>query len=247
MIQNGMSVTLNTGTVGEFTQTITLDPTGYNSSGFSGTLAAETLTVTGTVVACFAAGTLIETTDGPVPVEELSDGKQLRTLLGGSGRVVWTGTRTVNCARHPNPDAVWPIRIAQSAFGEAMPSRDLYLSPDHAVYVDGVLIPAKLLINGTTIRQVQRKSVAYYHFELPTHDVVFANNLPAESYLDTGDRMKFANGGRIVTLHPDFSARTWEMAGCATLVLTGPRLEAVRERLNSRAVQIERRRRKIKH
>jgi Hint domain len=233
-IASGMSVTLDTGTVGTFSQTITLDPTGYNSGGFIETLDPETLTLTGTVVACFAAGTLIETTDGPVPVEDLSEGQELRTVLGGPGRIVWVGKRTVVCARQPNAETVWPIRITRGAFGKGRPSRDLYLSPDHAVYVDGILIPAKLLIDGRTIRQVRLKSVTYYHVELQDHDVIFANELPAESYLDTGDRMKFANGGPVATLHPDFSARTWEMAGCAPMVLTGPRLAAVRERLNAR-------------
>ena len=44
-------MTLNTGTAGVFSETITLLDTGSNISGYSGTLALQVLTVTGTVVA----------------------------------------------------------------------------------------------------------------------------------------------------------------------------------------------------
>ena len=117
-----------------------------------------------------------------------------------------------------------------------MPRRALFVSPDHALYVDGVLIPARLLVNGTSVVQVKRKTVTYHHVELARHDVLLAEGLPAESYLDTGDRIKFA-GGTVVALHPDFAARTWEMRGCAELVLAGPRLAAVRGRLARCAIE----------
>ena len=87
-------------------------------------------------------------------------------------------------------------------------------------------MPAKLLMNGGSVRQVQTASVTYHHIELERHDVVLAEGLPAETYLDTGDRARFT-GGPVTTLHPDFAARVWEMAGCAPLVMSGPRLESV--------------------
>jgi Hint domain len=156
-------------------------------------------------------------------------GDEVRTLLGGPGRIVWVGSRDVDCSRHPRPETVWPVRIANGAFGTNMPSRDLFVSPDHAIYVDGVLVPAKHLLNGTTIRQVRRKRVIYYHIELARHDVVLAEGLPAETYLDSGGRAAFS-GGQVTTPYPDFTARSWELAGCAPLVITGERLEAARAR-----------------
>jgi T5SS/PEP-CTERM-associated repeat protein/autotransporter passenger strand-loop-strand repeat protein len=192
-------------------------------------------------VACFAEGTRIETDAGCVAVEDLRVGDEVRTLLGGPGRIAWVGSRIMDCSRHPRPETVWPVRIATGAFAENMPSRDLFVSPDHAIYVDGVLIPAKLLLNGTTVRQVRRRHVVYHHIELARHDVVLAEGLPAETYLDTGDRAKF-HGGSVTVLHPDFTARTWEMEGCAELVVTGLRLSIVRERLAARAYEMERRR-----
>jgi hypothetical protein len=69
-----------------------------------------------------------------------------------------------------------------------LPRRDLLLSPDHAVYVDGALIPIRYLINGRSIVPTASRTVIYYHLELPRHDVLLAEGLPAESYLDTGNR-----------------------------------------------------------
>ena len=127
------------------------------------------------------------------------------------------------------------MRISAGAFGDGRPLRDLWLSPDHAVFVDDVLIPVRHLINGTSVVQVPMNEVTYYHVELPRHDVVLAEGLPAESYLDTGDRCNFDNGGGAVALHPDFSMRVWEAEGCAPLIVTGAQLAAVRQRLNDRA------------
>ena len=88
-------------------------------------------------------------------------------------------------------------------------------------------------MNGTTIRQEARESVTYYHVELDCHEVIVAEGLAVESYLDTGNRAAFANGGGVTMLHADFAppGDVWELAGCAPMVVTGPVLKAVRERV----------------
>jgi hypothetical protein len=87
----------------------------------------------------------------------------------------------------------------------------------------------------------------YLHIELDAHDILLAENLPVESYLDTGDRDAFANGGDAIQLHPEFNlARykrndlTWEALGCAPLVVTGPKLDKIRRSLARRAKRLER-------
>jgi Hint domain len=170
-------------------------------SAASGAQTAVTLTV-----ACFAEGTRIDTYLGERAVETLRAGDQVPTVLGGGGTVVWVGHRRIDCDRHPDPEAVMPVRIAKDAFAPGVPRRDLFLSPDHAVYLSGVLVPIRLLINGSTIRRESRPSVVYYHVELRHHDVLLAEGLPAESYLDTGNRGMFANGGAVRTAHANFDA-----------------------------------------
>jgi hypothetical protein len=78
--------------------------------------------------------------------------------------------------------------VSVGAFAPGCPDRDLYLSPDHAVLVDGVLIPVCYLVNGTMIVQEPRDSVTYWHVELSEHAVICAEGVAAESYLDTGNR-----------------------------------------------------------
>ncbi len=187
-------------------------------------------------ITCFRVGTRIGTVNGKVPVERLCVGDPV-LVLGSDGDLVpraitWIGHRSIDCERHPRPDQVWPVRIRAGAFGRDAPSRDLFLSPDHAVFVDDVLIPVKHLINGGCIVQVPMNEVSYFHIELQEHAVLFAEGLPTESYLDTGDRDKFANGGKRLVLFPDFATRAWESAGCAPLVVTGARLDAVRRRID---------------
>jgi hypothetical protein len=89
----------------------------------------------------------------------------------------------------------------------------------------------RYLVNGRTITREPRAEITYWHVELAEHDVIMAENLPCESFLDTGNRAAFANGGRVVDLHPGFASRTWEAQGCAPLVVTGAALKAARRRL----------------
>ena len=188
------------------------------------------------VTPCFVAGTRIATERGEVAVEDLTVGDRVQVVGGIAQPTIWLGHRTVQCARHPQPERVWPVRIAAGAFGANRPYRDLWLSPDHAVFIGDVLIPVKRLINGTSIAQVPVDEVTYYHVELPRHAVILAEGLPAESYLDTGDRSNFANGGGgPIALYPDFSSRIWDAEGCAPLVITGPQLNAARRWVNGLA------------
>jgi T5SS/PEP-CTERM-associated repeat protein len=186
------------------------------------------------VAPCFVKGTRISTERGEIVVQDLRVGDRVQRVLGGlAAPVIWIGRRVVNCTRHPQPRNVWPVRVSSHAFGLRRPCCDLYLSPDHAIYVDDVLIPVKHLINGTSIAQVEVDEVIYYHVELPQHSVLIAENLPAESYLDTGDRSNFINGGGAVALYADFASRVWDARACAPLVVTGPELEAARRWVNA--------------
>ena len=129
-------------------------------------------TVVGNNLACFAAGTHITTERGTIAVESLQVGDRVRTVPQERLEpVIWIGHRRVDCLRHPDPRQVRPVRIAAHVFGRGLPKRDLFLSPDHAVFVNGVLIPVKYLINGRGIRQMAVRQVTYYHVELPRHAV----------------------------------------------------------------------------
>jgi len=192
--------------------------------------------------ACYAAGTLILTSTGQMAIEALRAGDRVVTASGQTRPIKWIGHRRTHCRRHPHPDQVWPVRIQAGAFAPGLPQRDLFLSPDHAVFAEGVLIPIKHLINGATIVQTPRNRVSYYHLELDAHDVILAEGLPCESYLDNGTRTAFANGG-VVQLHPEWSPAErceaiGEAAACAPLRIEGEAFARADAALRRRAVAL---------
>ncbi len=194
--------------------------------------------ITESTLPCFAQGTRILGVGGEVAVEELAIGDEVITAWGATRQIIWLGHRRVDCARHNAPPDVWPIRIDAGAFSPGVPRATLRLSPDHAVWIDGLLIPIRYLENGTTIRQEPAATVTYWHVELDAHDVLLAEDLPCESYLDTGNRGAFANADGPAQMHPDFALRVWAARSCAPLVVAGAELAAARLRLLDRAIQL---------
>ncbi len=155
----------------------------FITSTNSATLNIETLTVN--ALSCFCAGTLIATPEGDKAVEDLREGDMIRTADGGTTTVHWLGRQKVNSALS-NPTRVNPICITAGAIAPNVPTRDLWLSQDHAVEIDGVLYNAGTLTNGTTIYQVARMPAefTYYHVETDGHELLLAEELSAETYID---------------------------------------------------------------
>jgi hypothetical protein len=177
---------------------LTLDEAGGSTNLIMpGTFATAQFIVTQVVdgtdvsLACFVAGTRIRTSRGEVAVEALRKNDIVLHAGGGTAPIIWIGYRHIDCLQHPRKHDVLPIRVRAGAFGHDQPYRDLMLSPDHAVLANGVLIPIRYLINGRTVAQVSVTDVTYYHVELPAHDVILAEGLPCETYLDTGNRAAF--------------------------------------------------------
>jgi Hint domain len=85
------------------------------------------------------------------------------------------------------PTALLPVRVSRFALDEHTPHRDLYVSPNHALLLDGVLIPAIYLVNGSSIVQAMPEGVEeieYFHVELEIHEVIFAEGAAVETLLD---------------------------------------------------------------
>lgn len=188
-------------------------------------------------VTCYARGTRIRTTAGEIAIEALRPGDLAVLHDGGIAPVRWVGERDIDCTRYARPAEAWPVRVRRGAFAEGVPGRDLVLSPEHAVLIEGVLVPIRCLQNGTTVRQESVDRVHYYHVELDRHAVVLAEGLAAESYLECGRRGDFSNGGEPVTLHPSFAVDD-AAGGCAPRASGGPVVQAERARLMARAVAL---------
>ena len=206
-----------------------------SSDGNGGTLVTDPV--------CFAAGTRIRTVRGDVAVEDLAVGDLVVTSSGQRRPIRWLGHRRVDCRSHPRPHACTPVRVAAHAFGEGRPARHLYVSPGHSLCVDvvgEVLIMASALINGTTVTREDVERVTYWHIELDGHDILLAENLACESYLEMGNRGFFAES-EVVALDasPDVAidsapART-HADFCRPFHGEGALVEVVRARLSARA------------
>ncbi len=197
---------------------------------------------------CFTRGTMILTPDGEKPVEALRPGQLVVTQVDGVAiprAVKWVGHRRFDLTRHPRAEIMAPIRIERDAFADNVPHRDLLVSQDHAIFVDGMLICARQLVNGTTIRPERGwATVDYYHVELDQHAILLAEGLPAESYLDTGNRGFFTNSGQATVLHPDLIDETdyptREANSCEPFASDEARARPVWQRLAERAAAIGR-------
>ncbi len=174
------------------------------------------------------------TARGEVAVEHLVEGDEVMTASGELRPAIWIGSRRVRPQSHPRPQELNPVRVGKDAFGEGRPARDLRLSPGHAVFVDGVLVPVARLVNGATIVQEQVEQVRYFHVELDAHDVLLAEGLACESYLDDGNREAFANAAEHTALYGRLDPVDWDGA-CAPVVRDGPQLAAIRAALQARA------------
>jgi hypothetical protein len=209
------TLTLNQG--GSIVGAVTLDGH-YTTGSFS--LKADPNGGSDVVIPCFLTGTRIAVAEGERRVERLRAGDWVLTAAGALRQIVWMGHRSVDIAGHLEPDSVQPVRIRAGAFGSGLPRRDLLLSPDHAVFHQGALIPVHLLVNN---RGVQRQDLAfarYWHIELASHDVLLAEGLAVESYRETG--MGGLQGApRQRSVQPL----------CAPLALNGPMVARVRRHL----------------
>jgi len=178
----------NSGVINEVTQT---DLTLMNVLGY-------------TEPACFMAGTMIRTPNGETAVQSLKPGDLVLTVEGRAQTVRWIGRRTISTT-FGDPLRVLPIRIRMAALCENVPARDLLLSPDHAVLVDGMLLQAGALVNGVSIvRETEVPPIfTYYHVELDDHALIQAENTPAETFVDNVDRLAFDNWHEHQALYPD--------------------------------------------
>ncbi|MGQ3281371.1 MAG: Hint domain-containing protein, partial [Shinella sp.] len=156
---------------------------------------------------CFLAGTSIRTAAGEVRIEDLLIGDLVETVDGKAKPIKWIGYHTFRRSGHHWSRSVMPVRIARHALDEKSPHRDLYVSPGHALYIDGVLIQAADLVNGTSITQAVPEGVEtldYFHIAFKAHEGMFAEGVAAESLLLKGGNHEiFANFADYARLYPD--------------------------------------------
>ena len=177
--------------------TVTAAAGSYNkivfTAGGTGYIGLDSITA---AITCFMPGTAIATENGETLVEDLQAGDMLRTADGGLTPVKWLAWQTID-PRVTHPAIVNPICIRAGALADNTPSRDLFVSPDHALEIDGTLYNASALVNGQSIYRVAKMAMEpfrYYHVETDAHDLILAEGAATESYLNMPSRGHFDNG-----------------------------------------------------
>jgi len=153
---------------------------------------------------CFLPGTAIATPAGEVAVEQLAIGDLVTTAEGRAVPVRFVLRQTI-ATRFGPPERLQPVRVRAGALGGGLPLRDLVLTADHALLIDGLLINAGALVNGAGIDWVPLSELGdtytVYHIETEEHDIILAEGAPAETFIDYVGRQSFDNYAEYVALY----------------------------------------------
>ncbi|GBQ12315.1 outer membrane protein [Swaminathania salitolerans LMG 21291] len=193
------------------------DPTLVNGGGrlvVSGSLS------TSGAAPCFLADTMIEMENGETAVQDIRIGDVVVAYVDGARvarPVIWAGwTQAVIRSDLPDDLAGYPVRILKDALGENRPYKDLLVTAEHCLFVEGAFVPVRMLVNGRSVFYDRSFSgYVYYHIETDDHSVIMADGVLTESFLDTGHRGSFRQEGDIVA----FGGRrqNWQTHGAASL------------------------------
>ena len=182
---------------------------------------------------CFLKGTNIRTAEGDRKVEDLSPGDLLPTVFEGICPIQWIGRYSL---KNSDPTKAWvkkalPVRVARSALGLDVPNADLYVTKEHALLIDDVLVTAGSLINGTTITVYdphELDELEFFHIKLERHNAIYAEGAPCETMINVEESaVNFAEYLRKYG-HP-----ITQEAPCAPLLSCNSGRSEIRSRLRS--------------
>jgi hypothetical protein len=167
---------------------------------------------------CFLKGTRVLTSRGEAQIEDLGVGDPVKTMRGEDLPIKWIGRNTFRRSGAFWPKSVIPIRVSRFAIDDHTPHADLYLSPRHALFIDGFLMEVRDLVNGTSIAPAvapDMETIEYFHIVLNTHEVIWAEGAPAETYNGDGFDL-FTNFFEYKRLYPNDP--------CSAMPLVAPNL-----------------------
>ncbi|MCH4092458.1 Hint domain-containing protein [Acetobacter sp.] len=190
--------------------------------------------------ACFLADSMILTPQGDVPVQDIRIGDDVISMVNGlpeTRKVVWTGVRHASIrADLPDDEAGYPVRILKGALSNNVPWKDMLITSEHCLYLEGRFVPARLLVNGRSIFYDRTiTSYDYYHLETEKHSIISADGVLTESYLDTGNRASFRQPGTVAAM-PASRALSWENDAAAPLDVNPSFTAPLSHQIETRAV-----------
>lgn len=221
-LNNGSTITLNVVGIGNY---------GYElSSDLNGNLTFEI---------CFLAGTMIETADGFRAIETINIGHLVMTYAPQTQRkiarpVTWIArqNKIVN-TNLTKDEAGYPVRILKNALADNVPDKDLLITSEHCLFLNGKLVPVRMLVNGYSIfYDTTITNYEYFHIETDEHSILIADGTLAESYLDTGNRHLFADPNMATNvIH---TKKRWNYAAAAPLSVARDFVEPIYQEIVNR-------------
>ncbi|RPE66987.1 hemolysin type calcium-binding protein [Pacificibacter maritimus] len=207
-----------------YTITASVDP---NDSGAkTGTVnfdTGETLSFSGIELICFARGSEIITSNGPVNVEDLEVGCMVLTMDNGMQPLRWIGSTKLDSHALAARPKFKPIKISAGALGNGTPMTDLMVSRQHRILVRSaiaermfgvpeILVAAIKLVELPGIEIVEdAENVEYFHILFDEHEIVFSNGAATESLFTGPEALKAVTEdarAEIIELFPDIETQT---------------------------------------
>ena len=164
----------------------------------------------------FARGTLIQTPQGPVAIEDLLPGDEIVTAEYGPTRLLWVGSMTLV----PKPNGAPPqdarmTRVMPEAFGMGKPITNVMFGPGARILTQAsplqrhkdnaqILAPVRHLIDGHGVIEITPpRPVTVYHLCLAKHATIKAGGLCVESY-HPGSSFERKMGAKMLALFLSF-------------------------------------------
>ncbi|UYH51070.1 Hint domain-containing protein [Candidatus Kirkpatrickella diaphorinae] len=205
-----------------------------------------TLPVTGDFdPVCYLADAMVETVSGEKPVQDLQVGDEVitRDAFGNISTqpIIWTGKSRLRANKALSDDrSGFPVRIKAGALAEKVPHRDLLVTSEHAIFLEGHFIPVRMLVNGRTISYDRSiEAYDYYHFETAQHSIVHVSGAATETFLDNGMRDQFAEQNQAENGAAADGVKQWGLDSAAPLCVTPEFVRDIYESLKDRAAQID--------
>ncbi|GBR06972.1 Hint domain-containing protein [Asaia siamensis] len=193
--------------------------------------------------ACFLAGAMIRTPSGETAVEDLSIGDEILTFDPKTGAtiarpVTWIGSGEIHASTVLPADlSGFPVRVLKDALGDNVPHKDMLVTAEHCLYLDGAFVPVRMLVNGSSVfYDMSEAQFRYYHVETASHSVIWADGVLTESYLDTGNSLRMDRNDTVVRLPK--KGITWETHAAAPLTVERSVIEPLYRKIEARAAQM---------
>ena len=176
-------------------------------------------------ITCFANGTMIQTIDGPVPVEQITVGQMVWTQHNGYQMVRWTGSTQVLASGKMAPVVFAPGSINNETQLVVSQEHRMHINTFQCEFLFGqneILVAAKHLcgLPGVSVRS--GGTITYNHLMFDQHEIIMSNGVLSESFFLSETSLSGVTAdhkAELLSLFPSLPAAFAEFGPTASLTL----------------------------